>query len=120
MFLIRTRFSFDPPERYLTVGDGVQELAFQHIEQQFNCLLSPSVTTPNILSKGKLNSRSVNVPLSLYGLYEEPEAVPRASEEPPNWSCGVKDGEHTLVVIFSVPRLVCPPFFFDGHTYVVY
>jgi len=81
------------------------QLAFQHIEQQFNCLLSPSITTPNILSKGKLNSRSVNIPLSLYGLDETPERVTPASEEPPNWSCNVEDGGHTLVIALTVPRL---------------
>ena len=83
------------------------ELAFQHIEQQFNCLLSPSIATLNILSKGKLDSRSVNIPLSLYGLNEDPEAVTSASEETPRWSCDLEDGGHTLVVTLYVPRLVC-------------
>jgi len=81
------------------------QLAFQHIEQQFNCLLSPSIATPNIVSKGKLNTRSVNIPLSLYGLNEEPEAAKPELEETPNWSCVVKDGEHTLIITLFVPRL---------------
>jgi len=81
------------------------QLAFQHIEQQFDCLLSPSIETPNIVSKGKLDSRTVNIPLSLYGLNEEPELVTPASEETPNWSCSIKDGGRTLVVTLSVPRL---------------
>jgi len=81
------------------------QLAFQHIEQQFDCLLSPSIATPNIVSKGKLDSRTVNIPLSLYGLNEEPELVTPASEETPNWSCSIKDGGRTLVVTLSVPRL---------------
>jgi len=81
------------------------QLAFQHIEEQFDCLLSPSITTPNIVSKGKLDSRTVNIPLSLYGLNEKPELGPPASAETPNWSCSVKDGGHTLVITLSVPRL---------------
>jgi len=85
------------------------QLAFQHIEQQFNCLLSPSIATLNILSKGKLDSRSVNIPLSLYGLNEDPEVVTSASEETPRWSCDLEDGGHTLVVTLYVPRLVCLP-----------
>ncbi|KAF9784740.1 PIH1 family, partial [Thelephora terrestris] len=82
------------------------QLAFQHIEQQFDCLLSPSIATPNIVSKGKLDPRTVNIPLSLYGLNEKPETVTLASEETPNWTCGIKDGGSTLVVTLSVPRLV--------------
>ncbi|KAF9649681.1 hypothetical protein BDM02DRAFT_3094293, partial [Thelephora ganbajun] len=87
------------------------QLAFQHIEQQFNCVLSPSIATPNIISKGKLDSRSVNIPLSLYSLNEKPEAVVPTLEETPNWSCSVKDRGRTLVVTLSVPRLVRPTFF---------
>jgi len=81
------------------------QLAFQHIEQQFSCLLSPSIAMPNILSKGTLNSRSVNVPLSLFGLNEEAETVTPASEEPPKWSCSMENGTRTLVLSLSVPRL---------------
>jgi len=81
------------------------QLAFQHIEEQFDCLLSPSITTPNIVSKGKLDSRTVNIPLSLYGLDEKPELGTPVSDETPNWSCSVKDGGHTLVITLSVPRL---------------
>lgn len=88
------------------IAHGVLELAFQHVEQQFNCLLSPSIATPNILSKGKLDSRTVNIPLSLYGPNEEPEMGTPTSEERPNWSCSIKEGGHTLVVTLSVPRLV--------------
>ena len=105
MFLIRMRYLLiirripHNCSRYL-------ELAFQHIEQQFNCLLSPSIATPNILSKGRLDSRSVDIPLSLYGLNEKPEMVEPGSEEAPNWSCSVEDGGHTLVITLSVPRLV--------------
>lgn len=65
---------------------------------------------PNILSKGTLNSRSVNVPLSLYGLNEEAETGTPASEEPPSWSCSMEDGARTLVLSLSVPRLVRPFF----------
>ena len=105
MFLIRTRYLLIA-RRPLHNHSRHLELAFQHIEEQFNCLLSPSIATPNILSKGKLDSRSVNVPLFLYGLNEKPETVKPASEEPPNWSCNVEDEGHTLVITLSVPRLV--------------
>jgi len=80
-------------------------LAFQHIEQQFDCMLSPSIATPNIVSKGKLDSRSVNIPLSLYSLNEEPGTVAPPPEETPKWSITVKDGGHTLLIILSMPRL---------------
>lgn len=81
------------------------QLAFQHIEQQFGCMLSPSIATPNIVSKGKLDSRTVNIPLSLYGLNEKPDLVTPLSEETPNWSCSIKDEGRTLVITLSVPRL---------------
>lgn len=81
------------------------QLAFQHIEQQFDCQLSPSIATPNIVSKGKLDSRTVNIPLSLYVLNEKPELVAPVSEETPNWRCSVEDQERVLIVTLSVPRL---------------
>jgi len=81
------------------------QLAFQHIEEQFDCLLSPSITTPNIVSKGKLDSRTVNIPLSLYGLNEKPGLGTPPFVETPDWSCNVKDEGHTLVVTISVPSL---------------
>jgi len=97
---LKERCGIDPEFKMFLI-----QLAFQHIEQQFNCLLSTSIATPNIQSKGKLDSRSVNIPLALYGVNEEPEAVTPTSEEPPNWSCGIKDGGQTLVVALFVPRL---------------
>ena len=42
------------------------ELAFQRIEAQYSLLLSRQIGTPNIASKGKVQSRSVLIPTSLY------------------------------------------------------
>ncbi|KAI0759087.1 pre-RNA processing PIH1/Nop17-domain-containing protein [Fomes fomentarius] len=42
------------------------ELTFQRIEAQYGLLLSRQIGTPNILSKGKLQPRSVLIPTSLY------------------------------------------------------
>lgn len=112
MFLIRTHYLLIVIRRLVTVYIFFlppPELAFQHIEQQFGCLLSPSIATPNIVSKGQLDCRTVNIPLSLYGLNEKPDLVTPAPGETPNWSFNIKDGERVLIVALFVPRLVRPP-----------
>ncbi|KAI0742766.1 pre-RNA processing PIH1/Nop17-domain-containing protein [Daedaleopsis nitida] len=57
------------------------ELAFQRIEAQHSLLLSRQIGTPNILSKGKLQKRSVLIPTSLYSS-AQPGGEPTAAPEP--------------------------------------
>jgi len=42
------------------------ELAFQRVEAQWGILLSRQIGTPNIASKGKLQPRTVSIPVALY------------------------------------------------------
>ncbi|OCH91358.1 hypothetical protein OBBRIDRAFT_792407 [Obba rivulosa] len=42
------------------------ELAFQRVEAQWHILLSRQIGTPNIASKGKLQPRTVSIPVALY------------------------------------------------------
>ncbi|KAI5990452.1 pre-RNA processing PIH1/Nop17-domain-containing protein [Pisolithus albus] len=58
---IKSRASKDADFKYFII-----ELAFQRIEAQTTIILSRQIGTPNIASKGKLQTRQVVVPSSLY------------------------------------------------------